>query len=263
MPDTFLLRGVVTPAVPAATEICRCMNTGTSTTLWHLDGLLHLLTGGRLPPHQHRYVHDLIDELRLRRFNGALHCPSRRDLSLRHQWCIRNLVSGVDLGKLDGLLHCWVGANLPLHDDMDIRHLLDHLASTVFRTSWMVGTCLCTKHWHVHNSLTNAILHALLWNDPRVTPRSVARTLGIVRTPPASQPAALAVLSTLCVTVRDMGTSQDTPARASPHSHCDLSGRKINLTNSKTLVGWFVGCRDRPQRALPLTCPNVNNFGKN
>ena len=29
------------------------------------------------------------------------------------------------------------------------------------------------------------------------------------------------------------------------------------MTNSKTLVG---RCRDRPQRALPLTCPNVKNF---
>ena len=37
-------------------------------------------------------------------------------------------------------------------------------------------------------------------------------------------------------------------------------GRKINSTNSKTLVG---RCRDRSQRALPLTCPNVNNLPKN
>ena len=33
----------------------------------------------------------------------------------------------------------------------------------------------------------------------------------------------------------------------------------INFTNSKTLVG---RCRDRPSRALPLTCPNVKNFFK-
>ena len=32
---------------------------------------------------------------------------------------------------------------------------------------------------------------------------------------------------------------------------------KINFTNSKT---W---CRDRPSRALPLTCPNVKNLLKN
>ena len=35
---------------------------------------------------------------------------------------------------------------------------------------------------------------------------------------------------------------------------CDLQGRKSNFTNSKTLVG-----RDRPSRAFPVTCPNVNN----
>ena len=37
---------------------------------------------------------------------------------------------------------------------------------------------------------------------------------------------------------------------------CHRQGRKINCTNSKTLVG---GCRDRPLRALPLTFPNVKN----
>ena len=38
---------------------------------------------------------------------------------------------------------------------------------------------------------------------------------------------------------------------------CDLQGRKINFTNTKTLVGW---CRDQTQRALPLTCPNVKTL---
>ena len=38
---------------------------------------------------------------------------------------------------------------------------------------------------------------------------------------------------------------------------CDHQGRKINFANSKTLVG---RCRDRPQRAFPLTCPNVMNL---
>ena len=33
----------------------------------------------------------------------------------------------------------------------------------------------------------------------------------------------------------------------------------MNITHSKTLVG---GCRDRPSRALPLTCPNVKNLTK-
>ena len=32
--------------------------------------------------------------------------------------------------------------------------------------------------------------------------------------------------------------------------------RKLNFTNSKTLAS---RCRDRPSRALPLTCPNVNH----
>ena len=41
--------------------------------------------------------------------------------------------------------------------------------------------------------------------------------------------------------------------------YCDLQGRKINFTTSKTLVGW---CRDGPSRALPLTCPNVKDFEK-
>ena len=40
---------------------------------------------------------------------------------------------------------------------------------------------------------------------------------------------------------------------------CDLRGRKINFANSKTLVG---RCRDRPSRALPVTCPNVRNLSK-
>ena len=40
---------------------------------------------------------------------------------------------------------------------------------------------------------------------------------------------------------------------------CNLQGRKINFTNTKTLVGW---CRDRPWRALLLTCPNVKNLQK-
>ena len=34
---------------------------------------------------------------------------------------------------------------------------------------------------------------------------------------------------------------------------CDLQGRKLNFTNSKTLVS-------RSSRALPLTCPNVSNL---
>ena len=38
---------------------------------------------------------------------------------------------------------------------------------------------------------------------------------------------------------------------------CDLQGRKINFTNSKTLVG---RCRDR--RDAPLACPNVKNLQK-
>ena len=37
--------------------------------------------------------------------------------------------------------------------------------------------------------------------------------------------------------------------------YCGFYGRKIHYANSKTLVGG--GCRDRPSRALPLTCPNV------
>ena len=37
-------------------------------------------------------------------------------------------------------------------------------------------------------------------------------------------------------------------------------GRKIDSKNSKTLVG---RCRDRPLRALPLTCPNAINPEKN
>ena len=40
-------------------------------------------------------------------------------------------------------------------------------------------------------------------------------------------------------------------------SCCDVQGRKIKFTNSKTLVG---RCRDRPSRALTLTFPNVNNI---
>ena len=34
-------------------------------------------------------------------------------------------------------------------------------------------------------------------------------------------------------------------------------------TRKLWLVGWLVGrCRDRPSRALPLTCPNVKNLRK-
>ena len=38
---------------------------------------------------------------------------------------------------------------------------------------------------------------------------------------------------------------------------CNLQGRKMNFTNSKTLVGQ---CRDPPSSASPLTCPNIKNF---
>ena len=38
--------------------------------------------------------------------------------------------------------------------------------------------------------------------------------------------------------------------------NCDLSGRKINLQTRKL---W---CRDRPSRALLLTCPNVKKLKK-
>ena len=38
-------------------------------------------------------------------------------------------------------------------------------------------------------------------------------------------------------------------------NYYDLQGRKINFVNSKTLVS-------RPSRALPLTCPNVENKKK-
>ena len=39
----------------------------------------------------------------------------------------------------------------------------------------------------------------------------------------------------------------------------NLESRGINFTSSKTLVG---RCRDRPKRALLLTCPNVKNLEK-
>ena len=48
-------------------------------------------------------------------------------------------------------------------------------------------------------------------------------------------------------------------AKAVERASCDIQDRKINFTNSNTLVGW---CRDRPSRALPQTCPNAKNRQK-
>ena len=37
------------------------------------------------------------------------------------------------------------------------------------------------------------------------------------------------------------------PLTISTSIYCDLEGRKINFTSSKTLVGWLVWCGDRPK----------------
>ena len=48
--------------------------------------------------------------------------------------------------------------------------------------------------------------------------------------------------------------------RQSSPNCCDLQSRKANFPNF-TNFGWLVGrCRDRPSRALSLTCTNVKTF---
>merc|ERR1712136_231476 len=71
---------------------------GTST-------VLNLLDGRHLSLHDHRHIHNSVDELHLRDFHSLLHSLNLRDLSLHHNRHINNLVDVLNLRNLDLLGH--------------------------------------------------------------------------------------------------------------------------------------------------------------
>ena len=100
----------------------------------------------------------------------------------------------------------------------------------------------------LHNQTTATLRFHHIFHPSRPTTPSVSSFLG--HPDPSHIILDVPFPSMILVEAQEIFTILD-------HVNCDLQGRKIKFTNSKTLVGWR---RDRPERALPLTLPNVKNL---